>query len=91
MGYKCTLPSTLIPVRYEGTINTLSDLDRSGLPLLIPRSTAQYKAFANDKRPIMKRIFNKSISWAFTGPKSLAKRLKMYKINNYYHIPQIQK
>ena len=82
MGYKCTLLANLIPVHYEGTINTLSDLDQSGLPLLIPRSTAQYEAFASDQRPIMKRIFNKSISWAFTGPKSLAKRQKMYQIKN---------
>ena len=78
MGYKCTLLSTLIPIRYESTIDTLSDLDQSGLPLVVHRSSAPHHAFANDPRQIMKRIYNRSILHDFTGIKSLEKYLKMY-------------
>ena len=77
MAYKCTLLSTLIPVRYESTIDTLSDLDRSGLPLLIPRNTSVHQASANDQRPVMKRIYDKSILFTFTGQIGLDKYYKM--------------
>ena len=77
MGYKSTLLSTLIPVRYERTINTLYDLDQSGLPLAIPKSTTIHHAIANDPRQIMKRIYNNSIIYVFAGVKSTGKLRKM--------------
>ena len=78
MGYKCTLLSTLIPIRYENTIDTLSDLDKSGLSLFIARNTILDHSFANDQRPIMKQIYNKSIFWNLSGPKSLPKMFNRY-------------
>ena len=89
MGYKCTLLSTLIPVNYETTINTLFDLDESGLPLLMPRATDQEHAFANDNRPLLKRIYNNSILWSYTGPESLDEQLKMYLIGLKFFYPKI--
>ena len=77
MGYKSTLLSTLIPVRYEGTINTLYDLDQSGLPLLLAKSSATHHAIANDPRQIMKRIYNNTIIYVYAGRKSVEKYHKM--------------
>ena len=79
MGYKCTLLSNLIPIQYEETIDTLQDLDQSGLSLLIPKDTDVHYSFANDQRPIMKRIFERSTLWTFTGPDSVANVYKKYK------------
>ena len=36
LGYRSTLLSTLVPIRYEDTIETVHDLYKSGLSLLIP-------------------------------------------------------
>ena len=77
MGYKSTLLSTLIPVRYERTINTLYDLDQSGLPLAIPKATAMHHVIANDQRHIMKRIYKNSIIYVYAGTKSTEKIYKM--------------
>ena len=90
MGYKCTLLSTLIPVRYESSITTLSELDQSKLPLLITRGSDLDHAFAKDPRPIMKRIYNNSILWEFTGPKSVAQSQKMYLIKNLNRSARLQ-
>ena len=49
MGYKSTLLSTLIKIRYEDTIEDLYDLDLSPLPLLLPDATAA-SMFGTDPR-----------------------------------------
>ena len=67
MGYKSTLLSTLIPIRYESTIDTPEDLEESGLPLTIPESTAIQDAIAVDTRPIMKQIYAESILYQYGG------------------------
>ena len=67
LGYKATLLSTLIPIRYSDKINTLQDMDRSGLPLIIPKGTAMYKSIAGDRRHIVQQIFNRSILYQYTG------------------------
>ena len=67
MGYKSTLLSTLIPIRYESKIDTLADLKESGLPLTIPTSTAIYEAIESDQRPIMKQIFTESHKYRYGG------------------------
>ena len=59
LGYKSTLLSTLIPIRYESTIDTLLDMAESGLPLTIPRATTFQKLIATDPRPSMMRIYMK--------------------------------
>ena len=67
MGYKSTLLSTLIPIRYESTIDTDADLEESGLPLTIPESTAIQDAIANDTRPIMKQIYKRRFLYRYGG------------------------
>ena len=59
MAYKSTLLSSLIQIRYESPIDTLSDLDNSGLHILIPGGSPVDKAFATDPRDIMQNIFNR--------------------------------
>ena len=78
MGYKSTLLSTLIPICYETTIDTLADIEKSGLPLVIAKSTAMHHAIASDKRPIMKQIYEDSILYQYAGKKSLQKYYEMY-------------
>ena len=67
LAYKSTLLSSLIKIRYESTIDTLCDLDKSALPALIPAGTPATQAFATDPREIMKSIFNRSIIYPFNG------------------------
>ena len=67
MGYRSTLLSTLIPIRYEKTIDTLEDLDASGLPLLVPNNTAPHWLIKTDPRPVAKIIFSKSTLYPFNG------------------------
>ena len=74
MAYKKSLLSSLIPIRYEDTIDSINDLDDSNLPLLIWKGSIIHNHFSSDSRPIMKRVFNRSIfftvengipKWAF--------------------------
>ena len=60
-AYKSTLLSTLVTIRYNKPIDTLADLDRSGLPLAIIDGSSEQKAFENDQRDIMKQIYSRSI------------------------------
>ena len=77
MAYKSTLLSTLIPIRYESTIETLADLQKSELPFWVARSTAMHHAIATDKRPIMKQIYEKSYFYSYKGFKTLLKNHEM--------------
>ena len=61
MAYKSTLLSSLIPIRYEATIDTLDDMDKSGRPLLIIHPTTLHKLIASDPREAMKRVYKRSI------------------------------
>ena len=64
-GYKSTLLSTLVTIRYTKPIDTLADLDRSGLPLVMAAGLAEQQAFENDQREMMKRIYSRSILFQF--------------------------
>ena len=75
-GYKSTLLSTLVTIRYNKPIDTLADLDRSGLPLAIVKGSPEQGAFENEQRDIMKRIYSKSILFK-TSKQSEAKYSKM--------------
>ena len=61
MSYKSTLLSTLVTIRYNEPIDTLAELDKSGLPLLIIRGSANFGAFQSDSRPEIKKIYNRTI------------------------------
>lgn len=88
MAYKSNLLSSLIPVRYEATIDTLQDLEQSGLPLLILNSTTALKLVASDPREDMKQVYKKSVlfplsplePWGVPGWV-----LKMYKDMIYFY------
>ena len=67
LGYKSTLLSTLIPIKYSDRINSLEDMDRSGMPLLIPNGTTVHKSMASDKRIIVQQIYNKSVVYQYGG------------------------
>ena len=64
-GYKCVLLSTLIPIRYEKTIDNLYDLDKSELRLAIPHVI--YNLLDKDPRSAMKRVLNRSDLYNYNG------------------------
>ena len=67
LGYKSTLLSTLIAIRYEKTIETVQDLDNSGLPYLVPAKTAPHVLVMTDPRPAVKRIAKRVELYPFNG------------------------
>ncbi len=56
MSYQSTLLSTLIPIRYAATVETLADAAASKLPMLIIRGVSVNRLFAVDQRPAAKEI-----------------------------------
>lgn len=67
MGYKSVLLSSLVTIRYEDTIDTLDDLDKSNLPLMIAQGAGLVEPLEKDPRPIMKRIFSRSKLYPYDG------------------------
>ena len=67
MAYKSNLLSSLITIRYEGTINTLSDLVDADLGVLLPNNTPVHIMFARDPRQIMRNIYKNSHIYAYNG------------------------
>ena len=69
-AYKSTLLSSLIPIRYDATIDTLKEMEQSGLPLLIVKPTTLQKLIASDPRDAMKQVYKRSIlyPWAPSEP-----------------------
>ena len=61
MAYKKSLLSSLIPIHYEDTIDSINDLDNSSMPLMMWKGGAMHKYFSSDSRPMMKRVFNRSM------------------------------
>ena len=66
-GYMSILLSQLVAIRYENPIDTIDDLDKSGLPLLIASGTGIEYMIANDPKPVVQRIYNRSIIVPFNG------------------------
>ena len=67
LGYRSILLSTLVAIRYEDSIETLQDLGKSGLSLLIPQDTAFHKMVQTDPRPIMRKIYERSTLFPYNG------------------------
>ena len=61
MAYKKSLLSSLIPIRYEDPIDSITDLDNSNLPLVMGKNDSMHQYFSSDSRPMMRRILNRSI------------------------------
>ena len=57
MAYKSTLLSSLITIRYEDKIDSLKDVETSGLPFLLHKNGWLHEMFANDQRQIIKNIY----------------------------------
>ena len=66
-GYMSTLLSQLVAIRYENPIDTIGDMDKSGLSLLIPRGAAIEYLIGEDPRPAVQRIFNRSMIFSYNG------------------------
>ena len=62
-----TLLSQLVAIKYENPIDTIDDLDKSGLPLLIPGGTGIENMIANDPKPAVKRIYSRSLIHPLNG------------------------
>ena len=65
MGYKCVLLSTLVPIQYEQTIDTVYDLEKSELRLIV--ANVLYSTLEIDPRSAMKRVLNKSDVFSYGG------------------------
>ena len=64
LGYKATLLSSLIPIRYEHTIDSMDDLDKSGLPPIFSKGSTIHDHMANARGEMMSRIYNRSILYS---------------------------
>ena len=67
LGYKSTLLSSLIPIQYEATIDSLNDLDKSGLPTLLAEGGSALDFFRGDPREMVTRIYNRRIEFLMEG------------------------
>ena len=67
LGYMSTLLSQLVAIRYENPIDTIGDMDKSGLSLLIPGGAAIEYLIGEDPRPAVQRIYNRSIIFYLNG------------------------
>ena len=65
MAYKKSLLSSLIPIRHEDTVDSFNDLGKSSLPFLLMKGHWSHQSISLDSRPIMRRIFNRSILVSF--------------------------
>ena len=63
LAYKSTLNSTLVTMQYEDPIDTMNDMAKSGLPLLIPQNL--HRSMANDPRQVVKEMNKNSIVFQF--------------------------
>ena len=66
MGYKSTLLSTLVTIRYTKPIDKLGDLVSSGLPLLMAQGGECIPAIKNSPRLIVQQIYHNGIRFNFT-------------------------
>ena len=83
MGYKSTLLSTLVTIRYTKPIDKLEDLVSSGLPLLMAEGGECISAIKNSPRPIVQQIYLNGIRFNFTQENE-EKYSEMYCKSNFY-------
>ena len=80
LGYKTTLLSSLIRIQYGDTIDNISDLDKSGLSLLLAKSTATVDYIERDPRQMMARISQRKILYSLNNGRPPHWCFKMYSI-----------
>ena len=71
LAYKANLLSSLIPIRYEDTIDSMRDLDKSGLPMILVKGTFLTKYFSEDPREMTTQLFKRAmlVPMQFPPPK----------------------
>ena len=67
LGYKTTLLSSLISIRYEDAIDNIYDIDKSGLPLLLAESTSSVEFIRTDPRKVMEHLFKRKMLYSVDG------------------------
>ena len=68
-SYKSTLLSTLVPIYYDKPINTIEEVDRSGLPVLITKNNVVHWLMKSDPRSTINKIWQRRILYPFAGGK----------------------
>ena len=61
LGYKTLLLSSLVPIRYEDTIDNIFEVDKSGLPVILLESSSLVDYIAKDPRKVMASINERKI------------------------------
>ena len=67
LAYTTTLPSFLVSIRYEDTIDTISQQATSDARLIIIANSAMEMLFQTDPRPSMQKIYGQCIKLVFDG------------------------
>ena len=67
LGYSAVLPSFLMSIRYEDTIDTISDQAASDTRLIIIKDHDMEHMIATDPRPSVQKIYNNSITIVYDG------------------------
>ena len=67
LAYTTILPSFLVSIRYEDTIDTISQQAASDTRLIIIAESAYEMLFQTDPRPLMQKIYETSIKLVFDG------------------------
>ena len=80
MGYKKSLLSSLIRIRYEDTIDNIHELDKSEMPLLLAKSTSLQDYVERDPRQSMARIVKRRILFSIDRGQTPGWALAMYDI-----------
>lgn len=61
LAYKKSLLSSLIPIRYEDTIDNIFDIDKSELPIFLPKGLFVTKYISGDPRNVMTQVYKRAI------------------------------
>ena len=68
LAFKANLLSSLIPIRYEDTIDSVTDLYKSGLPIILSEGFFITKYFREDPSEMTTQILKRAIMAPFQYP-----------------------
>ena len=68
LAFKANLLSSLIPIRYEDTIDSVTDLYKSGLPIILSEGFFVTKYFREDPSEMTSQIMKRAIMAPFQYP-----------------------
>ena len=80
-AYKGTLLSTLTTIRYTEPLDTIDQMDASGIPFYVVKGTAVQWIAATDPRGSFKPLKNRSIAIPYNGGFE-EKHLKEYELHS---------